>query len=126
MPVISQACAAIAAALHVVFFFMESVSFRRVHRRFGVAPGDVEAVRPWAFNQGFYNLFLALGVFAGLAALHADVGLSAGAARAAVLLPCACMFGAGLVLVATDRKLAAAAAAQALPPLVAWAFALAA
>ncbi|MET0317260.1 MAG: DUF1304 domain-containing protein, partial [Rhodococcus fascians] len=63
MPVIASIFAAVAAALHVVIFFMESVAWTKpaVWRRFGVASqADADVVRPMAFNQGFYNLFLAL------------------------------------------------------------------
>jgi putative membrane protein len=31
---------------------------------------DVPAIRLWAFGVGFYNLFLACGLIAGLVALH--------------------------------------------------------
>ena len=110
--------AAVAGLLHVVFFLMESVLFRRpeVHRRFGTRSADVDAVRPWAFNQGFYNLFLAAGAFVGVglaAAGVTDVGL------ALLLLSCGSMVGAALVLVATDRRMARAALLQGLIPALA-------
>ena len=59
--------AAIAAAIHVAIFVLESVLWMRpsVRRIFGVrSDADAAAIRPMAFNQGFYNLFLALGVLA--------------------------------------------------------------
>ena len=64
MSVFAQVLVALAAALHVLFFAMESVLFMRpaVHRRFGVSREHAEVVRPMAFNQGFYNLFLAVGL----------------------------------------------------------------
>ncbi len=121
MPLFGQIAAGIAGLLHVVFFLFESVLFRRpkIQRRFRVEPSAAEAVRPWAFNQGFYNLFLALGCFAGLAAMHASVGLDAVTARAFVIFPCACMVGAGAVLMGTDRRMARPAMMQLVPPLVA-------
>src|SRR5690606_3642234 len=59
--------ALLSAVLHVVIFVLEAVLFRRpdVHGRFATRPGDVDAVAPWAFNQGFYNLFLAIGAAVG-------------------------------------------------------------
>lgn len=46
-------------------------------RIFGLrSQADAETTRPLAYNQGFYNLFLALGVVAGIALL--GVNLSAG------------------------------------------------
>jgi putative membrane protein len=122
MLAVTQGLAGVGAGLHVVFFAFESVLFRRpkIQQRFHVAPAVAEAVAPWAFNQGFYNLFLALGCFAGLLAVHGAIpGIDPSAARALVLLPCACMVGAGLVLALTDRRMLRAAAAQAIPPLVA-------
>jgi putative membrane protein len=69
-----------------------------------------------AFNQGFYNLFLAAGVVGGLLLVASG---SQPAGRAVVLFACACMLGAGLVLGITNRRLVAAAALQAVPPLIA-------
>ncbi|HVQ22191.1 MAG TPA: DUF1304 domain-containing protein, partial [Candidatus Saccharimonadia bacterium] len=65
MPPIAQALALVAALLHVGFFYLESIAFRRptTWARFGIASQEqAEIVRPMAFNQGFYNLFLAVGV----------------------------------------------------------------
>ena len=119
MPLIAQAFALLAALLHVAFFYFESVVFSQpaTWRRFGVrSQADAETIRPMAFNQGFYNLFLAAGVVLGLALL-AIGWLEAG--RALVLFACACMVGAGIVLLVTDRSLARAAALQLAPPLLA-------
>ena len=69
-----------------------------------------------AFNQGFYNLFLAVGIVAG--SCSSPPG-SSDAGRAIVLFACACMVGAGVVLLATDRRFLTAAAIQAGPPLLA-------
>lgn len=120
MPLFGQIAAGVAGLLHVVFFVFESVLFKqaKIQRRFHVEPGAAEAVRPWAFNQGFYNLFLALGCFVGLAAMHATF-LDAATARACVMFPCVCMAGAGLVLIATDRRMARPASMQFLPPAIA-------
>lgn len=70
MPLIAVMAALIAAALHVLFPILESATFTnpRVAAGFGpTTPEQVAAVRPMAFNQGFYNLFLAVGVVGGLA-----------------------------------------------------------
>jgi len=94
MLAVTQGLAATAAGLHVVFFLFESVLFRRpkIQERFRVAPSVAEAVRPWAFNQGFYNLFLALGCFAGLLAVHGAIpGIDASAAQAIPPLVAICL-----------------------------------
>jgi putative membrane protein len=119
MPPIAQAFALIAAALHVVFFYLESVAFARpdVWRRFGLeTQAQADTVRPMAFNQGFYNLFLTLGIIAGLGLVATG---STEAGRAIILFACACMVLAGVVLIATSRAMLRAALIQLVPPLLA-------
>lgn len=111
--------AAVAALIHVWFFAMESVWFMRpsVWGRFGLRSEDQARVaRSWAYNQGFYNLFLAAGVMVGLALLGTG---DFAVARALVLFSCGSMVAAGLVLLVHDRRFLRAAALQAIPPLVA-------
>ncbi|MCH7230394.1 DUF1304 domain-containing protein [Glycomyces sp. L485] len=63
---IVQAFAFLAAALHVYIWVMERLRFGdpKIHGGvFGAPSADVDTVRSWAFNQGFYNLFLAVGAF---------------------------------------------------------------
>jgi putative membrane protein len=114
MSVIAQVFVVLAGVFHVVVFAMESVLFRRpsTYRRFLVKDTEVDAARPWAFNQGFYNLFLAIGALGGLI-WGGDKG------HAIALFACACMAGAGIVLVASDRRMVRAAATQAVPPILA-------
>ena len=117
MSMVSQAFAGLAAALHVVFFLFESVLFRRpaIQKRFHVDPACADSVRSWAFNQGFYNLFLAAGVFAGFALLltgHPRVGL------ALVAWNCLSMVGAAVVLVASAPQLKRGALIQGAAPLL--------
>ncbi|HEY9409717.1 MAG TPA: DUF1304 domain-containing protein [Jiangellaceae bacterium] len=117
MNAVAQVFAVIAGLIHVGIFVVESVVFRRpqIHRRFLVAPEDVDVVRQWALNQGVYNLFLALGALGGVVVLAVGdetVG------RTLVLFSCGCMVAAGLVLLATERSLARSALVQAVPPLV--------
>lgn len=120
----SQLFALLAGILHVVIFCMESLWFMRpkVHKRFGAATtADAEARRLFAFNQGFYNLFLAVGVFVGLALL--DFGGNATVGQTLVLFGCASMIGAGVVLYfSAGRKMLRAAIMQASLPLLAWVF----
>ena len=119
MNTIGQVAALIAALIHVAIFAMESLLFTRpaVRSRFHVGDADVAAARPWAFNQGFYNLFLAIGTVVGLILLHTDGDAQAG--RALVALACASMLAAALVLIGTDRRMARGALLQGLLPLIA-------
>lgn len=107
-----------AAAIHVWFFVLESLLFMRpaVYRRFGLASEEeARVVRSFAYNQGFYNLFLAVGAAWGTLAALGNEGGGAPIMRFA----CASMVAAGVVLVAHNRKFARAAAIQIVPPLLA-------
>lgn len=115
MNTIAQIFVVVAGVFHLAIFAMESLLFLKpsTYKRFGV-PTEVEAAiaKPWAFNQGFYNLFLALGALGGLVA-----GGNKG--HAISLFACACMAGAGLVLIGSNRRMARAATMQAGPPIIA-------
>jgi putative membrane protein len=115
MFLVGELFAGLAGLIHVLIFVMESVLFRRpeVYRRFMVASDAAAAtVRDFAFNQGFYNLFLAIGTLLGLV-------LRGTAGATLVGFCCASMLGASLVLIATDRRMVRAALLQGLPPLLA-------
>jgi putative membrane protein len=121
---IAMAFAVVAALIHAYFFLLESAWFMRpaVYGRFGLrSEEDARIVRSFAFNQGFYNLFLAAGVVIGLA-LVAMGDVASG--RAIALFACSSMVAAAIVLVLHNRTFARAAAIQAVPPLVAIAAAL--
>jgi putative membrane protein len=116
---IAIAAAVVAALVHAWFFAMESLWFMRptVWRRFGLASeADASVVRSWAYNQGFYNLFLAVGVAIGLALVGVGDPV---AGRAIVLFACGSMIAAGVVLYLHNPAFLRAAAIQVLPPLVA-------
>ena len=116
---ITVVAAVLAALIHVWFFLMESVWFMqpRVHARFGLAtPEQAAIVRSFAYNQGFYNLFLAVGVGLGLA-LAATGNPAAG--NILVIFACGSMVAAGVVLFLHNRHFLRAAAIQVGPALVA-------
>ena len=116
---LAVAAAVLAALIHAWFFVLESVWFMResVWRRFGLtSEADARIVRSFAYNQGFYNLFLAVGVAIGLA-LVATGDPATG--RPLVLFACGSMIAAGLVLVLHNPAFLRAAAIQVVPPLVA-------
>ena len=119
MGVIGVVAAIVAALIHLWFFVLESLWFMRpaVYRRFSIeSEADATVVRSFAFNQGFYNLFLAVGVAIGIAL----VALRNPAAGEAILLfACGSMIAAGVVLVLHNPRFARAAAIQIVPPLVA-------
>ena len=119
MTTVAQVFAVLAAAVHVLIFTLESVLFTRpqVYRRFMVkSPQDAELLRPMALNQGFYNLFLAIGTIVGVILMPDDAG------KALISLACGSMVAAAAVLIATDRRMIRAAATQGLFPLIALIF----
>jgi putative membrane protein len=110
--------AVLASALHVAFFVLESLRFRRpgVWRRFGIASQrDADLIAPMAFNQGFYNLFLAVGTLTGVVVLlQGDKVVG----WALMLFGCGTMAGAAFVLAASNIALIRAALLQGVPPLL--------
>lgn len=121
--ILATVFAALAALLHVYIFLMESVQWTqpRVWRRFGVADqATAEATRPMAYNQGFYNLFLAIGAVIGLVLFWAGgAGTVADVAgRTLVLFTLGSMVAAALVLTTTGSKYLRAALIQGTLPLI--------
>jgi putative membrane protein len=113
----------VAAVIHLLIFFLESVLWSRptTWKRFGVASqADAETLKPMAFNQGFYNVFLALGAGTGLVLLGSGSWAQAGVALA--LFSCLSMVLAAVVLVASSPKLLRAALIQGVAPLLAIVF----
>jgi len=109
--------AILAAVVHVLIFCMESLWWTRpkVRARFRQAPEQADATKLFAFNQGFYNLFLAIGTFAGLALIllgHPDSGLTL------VSWNCLFMVGAAIVLAASAPQLRRGAFIQGTAPLL--------
>jgi putative membrane protein len=124
VPVLAVVFAALAAAFHVLFFVMESVLWTRpaVWKRFGLASQqDADLTKALAYNQGFYNLFLAIGVVVGIFLLPAHES----AGRAMVLFGCFTMVGAALVLVTTGFDKVRSALIQFTAPALAIVFAFA-
>ena len=110
--------AGVAALIHVYIFVLESVRWTHASTRriFGTSAEDAEITRPLAFNQGFYNLFLAIVAVTGIVIATAGsdpVGI------ALMLAGTGSMLAAALVLILSDRSKARAATVQGLFPLVA-------
>ena len=117
--VIGIVAAGIAALIHVLIFFMESVLWSRpgVWRGFGVTTqDDADVLRPMAFNQGFYNVFLAIGTAVGLLMLTYPAVVTAG--LGVVLFALLSMLLASIVLITSNPRLLRAALIQGLAPLV--------
>nr|WP_029136128.1 DUF1304 domain-containing protein [Nakamurella lactea] len=115
--------AGLAALVHVYIFVIESLRFvtPATMKAFGIrTTADAETMRPWAFNQGFYNLFLAITAGVGVVVLLAATDGSSGetVGRTLIWTAAASMLGAALVLVGSDRTKARSAAVQGIFPLL--------
>ncbi|MCD1571649.1 DUF1304 domain-containing protein [Agromyces mediolanus] len=110
--------AGLGGLIHVYIWVLESLVWTgpRARATFGIrSDEEAQLTRALAFNQGFYNLFLALAVFAGI------VSFAAGAAAVGATLVFAgagMMVGAGLVLLLSSPSKARAALIQLGPPLL--------
>jgi putative membrane protein len=96
---------------------MESIGWTRprIWKRFGVADQQAaEITKPLAYNQGFYNLFLAIGAVVGVVLYGA--GLQA-AGLTLVVFTMSSMVLAALVLVTTAKGYVRAALTQGILPL---------
>jgi putative membrane protein len=110
--------AALAALLHVYIFVMESLTWTspRTRATFGTTQEEAETTKLLAFNQGFYNLFLAVVTAIGIVAIclgHTAVG------AALVFAGVGSMLAAAAVLLASSPDKARAAVTQGAFPLVA-------
>lgn len=99
--------------IHVYIFWLETFGWGKAGsvRIFGVKKEDVEAIRPWAFNQGWYNLFLALAGGAG-------VFIPGAWGSALVTYALGSMVAAALVLVLSAPEKIRSALVQGLPALL--------
>ncbi|TQC49496.1 DUF1304 domain-containing protein [Rhodococcus sp. WS4] len=110
--------AALASALHVYIFVLESVLWTapRTRATFGTSAEEADATKELAFNQGFYNLFLAIVTAAGIVAVV--IGATA-VGSALIFAGAGSMLLAALVLLLSSPDKARAAIAQGTVPLLA-------
>jgi len=121
--VIATVVAALAALLHVYIFLMESVQWTqpRVWKRFGVSDqAAADTTKPMAYNQGFYNLFLAIGAVIGLVLYWAgaDDSTLRVAGFTLVLFSLGSMLAASLVLLTSGGRYLRPALIQGTLPLI--------
>ncbi len=110
--------AGLAALLHVYIFVLESFRWTvpRTRTVFGTTADEAQTTKMLAFNQGFYNLFLAVVSAVGIAMVaagHRSVG------AALIFAGAGSMLAAALVLIASSPDKARAAVIQGAFPLIA-------
>jgi len=113
---IATVFALIVAAIHIYIFYLESLTWgsQGTNRIFRISDTDAKSSRLMAFNQGFYNLFLALGILVGLAFRFLEREIYG---NALIDFACLSVLGAGLVLFFSSPGLIRAAMIQSLPAL---------
>jgi putative membrane protein len=107
----------IAALIHIIFFLFESILWLKpeVYSRFGLTESEALGNSLLAFNQGFYNLFLALGCFVGIFLLKKQ-----SQSGEALIFFCLCaMFCASIILILSAPNLISGALTQGLAPFIA-------
>ena len=110
--------AGLAALLHIYIFVMESLTWTSPRTRavFGTTAEEAETTKLLAFNQGFYNLFLAIVTAIGIGFVamgHKSIG------AALIFAGVGSMFAAAVVLLAASRDKARPAVIQGTFPLIA-------
>lgn len=117
MLMLACALAGLAALVHVYIFVLESVRWEdpATRKAFGTTQETAAITQPLAYNQGFYNLFLAVMTAAGIAL----VGSEREASVALFLAGTGSMVAAATVLITSDSSKARAAVVQALFPALA-------
>ena len=111
----------LAALIHIGFFVFESILLQKPKfaAKMRMNPVEHSHIKPWAFNQGFYNLFLAIGTFVGLYMIFQKKIMTAGA----VVSVCGIsMIAAGVVLWFSVPRMRKGALLQMLPPILGFFF----
>lgn len=118
MTYLAIAFALLAALLHVFIFYLESMAWTSPCARgvFGTTEAEALPTRELAFNQGFYNLFLAVLTFLGVGFLLAGHGV-VGATLAFAGL--GSMLAAALLLLLSSSDKRGAAVKQGIFPILA-------
>ncbi len=117
MTTAALALAGIAALLHVYIWTMESITWKQpaTWKRFGVeSQADADTNALFAYNQGYYNLFLAVAAIVGIVLVVADRD---DAGWALVIAACGSMLAASLVLLSSSGSVRAAATQGTIPAL---------
>ncbi len=108
------------AVIHVYIFCLESIWWGKpsTNRVFGVTDANAQVMRQMAFNQGFYNLFLAVALLIGFFwGARPDSIVQANTLKDYAV---SSILGAGVVLWLSEPKLIRAAVIQAGPAAVYW------
>ncbi len=118
MLVMSMVFFAISAFVHLFIFYLESIAWRtpKANKVFRVSQESANEQKLFAYNQGFYNLFLAVQVIVGLILINQGQFILMG--KTLCLAGSASMVGAAIVLLTSAPHLKRAVLIQGLAPLL--------
>lgn len=104
MSTAAQVLAVVIGVMLTVVFVMEAFLYRhpRFYPLFLTKPDDLDAVRMWTVNMGFYNLTTAIAMFAGVVLVQTD---HVPQGEALIVFTAAQHVFMAFVLVASQRKL---------------------
>ncbi|MFC7485734.1 DUF1304 domain-containing protein [Knoellia sp. CPCC 206453] len=121
MTTVAFVLAGIAALIHVYIFRLESLAWTDPKTRavFGTTAETAEVTKPLAYNQGFYNLFLAIIAVIGIAVGAFGSASSDDVSTALIHAACGSMVAAALVLATSDSSKLRGAVIQGVAPALA-------
>ena len=110
------------AVIHVYIFVLESLFWDRSYTRrvFGISSDEAKVTKLFAWNQGFYNLLLAMAIITGWLLRHGVLVMNDGVLAGNVLI----LYGlvsisiAGIVLFLSARRLWRSALVQIVPAFI--------
>lgn len=111
--------AGLSGIIHIYIFMLESIKWGtpKVNKVFKQTPETAEITRNFAYNQGWYNLFLAIGSLGGV--ILKVMGEHLIVANTLIAFSNGSMLAAALVLITSNKELMRAALIQGLAPTLA-------
>jgi putative membrane protein len=110
------------AVIHIYIFVLESLLWDRpiTRRVFGISSDEAKVTKLFAWNQGFYNLLLALSIIAGWCLRHGVPAISNGETAGMALMLCGLVsiIVAGAVLYVSAPRLWRSALIQIIPAVI--------
>lgn len=107
--------ATLSGLFHILFFALESLLWEteKVRKIFKQEEESIKYTKLLAYNQGWYNLFLAIGSITGV--VLSATGQNQDMAKTLIVFCNASMVGAALVLISSNKSLYRGAIIQGVP-----------
>lgn len=114
-PMMTLIFATLSGLFHILFFALESLLWEteKVRKIFKQEEESIKYTKLLAYNQGWYNLFLAIGSITGV--VLSATGQNQDMAKTLIVFCNASMVGAALVLISSNKSLYRGAIIQGVP-----------